>query len=85
MANNSVNIFLRMRPPLLGENSSPAKTYIDINSSSENMIVIENQPYAFDNVFYPNSSQEDIFQRIVSSLRPSREILIEISFLGAEH
>lgn len=80
MASNSVNIYLRMRPALIGENSSPAKTYIDINSSSENMIVIENQPYAFDNVFYSNSSQEDIFQRIVSRLTTSRMILMENSF-----
>lgn len=64
--NNSVNIYLRIRPSKISESTSPAKSYMDINSSSSSMVVIENKPYVFDNVFYSASTQEEIFQIIVS-------------------
>lgn len=66
MENNSVNVYLRIRPSQIWESSSPAKTYMDINSSTEKMIVIEKNPFVFDNVFYSASTQGEIFQRIVS-------------------
>lgn len=66
MENSSVKIYLRVRPAQIWEAVSPAKTYIDLKSSSKQMIVIENTPHAFDNVFYHSSTQEEVFERIVS-------------------
>lgn len=66
MDNNSVKIYLRIRPAQIWEATSPAKSYMDISSSTEKMLIIENNPYAFDNVFYTGSTQDEVFQRIVS-------------------
>lgn len=67
MENSSfVNIFLRIRPPNLWETSSPMKTYIDFEKSSRKMLILEKNPYHFDQIYYSNSDNEDVFQDLVS-------------------
>lgn len=66
MENNSVNVYLRIRASQLWEAASPAKSYIDYNASMEKMIILEQNPYAFDHIFYSSSTQGEVFQKIVS-------------------
>lgn len=68
MENNSVNIYLRIRPPTRYEIASPAKTFIDSTSSTDKMLVLEETPYAFDHIFNSGASQEDVFNRIEPSI-----------------
>lgn len=63
---SNVNIFLRLRPPQMWEVSSPMKTFIDFNKSTDKMFILENHPYTFDKIFYDSSSNAEVFQNIVS-------------------
>ncbi|KAL7029769.1 hypothetical protein ACKWTF_006352 [Chironomus riparius] len=69
MENTSkVNIFLRIRPPSLWETSSPMKTYIDFDKSTKKMIILENNAYLFDRIFYSNSNNKEIFYNLESNV-----------------
>lgn len=65
MEKDSVKVFLRLRPNKLNEVSSPALKYIEIEKSTEKMIVIEKVPYVFDHLFYSSSTQEQVFNVMV--------------------
>jgi hypothetical protein len=67
MENDAVSVFLRVRPSHVWESAlSPAATYMDINNSTDKMIVIEKNPYAFDHIFLSSSTQREVFQEMVS-------------------
>ena len=66
---DNVKIYMLVRPELTREEGTSSNEHIDANFSTERFIVIERQPMAFDHVFYANSSQEDVFLKIVSNSR----------------
>jgi hypothetical protein len=66
MENNSVNVLLRVRATQMWEASSPAKSYIDYNQSTDKMLILEATPYVFDHIFYGAATQDEVFQKIVS-------------------
>lgn len=74
MENNSVNVYLRIRASQIWEASSPAKSYIDYQQSTDKMLILETNPYAFDHVFYSQSTQDEVFQKIVSLSNKFRNI-----------
>lgn len=59
-----VNVYLRVRPDL-GEKSQE-NDFLDTEVSTERMIVVDALPYQFDRVFYKESTQEEVFQQMVS-------------------
>jgi hypothetical protein len=66
MENNSVNVYLRVRASQIWEASSPAKSYINYQESTEKMLILETNPHVFDHIFYSTSTQDEVFQKIVS-------------------
>lgn len=68
MEKDSVKVFLRVRPnKAVGLENSPAQM-IDLNKSTHRMIIIEKVPYTFDHIFYPTSTQDEVYQNMVSGL-----------------
>jgi hypothetical protein len=63
---NKCSVYLRIRSPQIWETSSPAKSYIDFEQSTDQMVVIEKNPYVFDKIFFPESTQEEIFASSVN-------------------
>jgi hypothetical protein len=63
---DSVKVFVRLRPPQLWEANSPAKNYIDQQNSSDNVLILDSQPFVFDHIFHQSASQEEVFNKMVS-------------------
>ena len=67
MDSDAVSVFLRVRPNHVWESAlSPAANFMDINASTDQMIVIEKNPYTFDHIFFSSSKQREVFQEMVN-------------------
>lgn len=67
MDNDAVSVFLRVRPNHVWESAlSPAANFMDINNSTDQMIVIEKNPYTFDHIFFSSATQLEVFHEMVS-------------------
>lgn len=65
---SNCSVFLRIRPPKLWEVQSPLKSFIDYDNSTNKLLVVENQPFYFDNIFNSDSRQKDIFESVENSI-----------------
>lgn len=63
MEMDPVKVFLRLRPSV---SESPANNFVDLNTSTNKMIVIDKAPFAFDHVFFSTSTQRNIFEIMVN-------------------
>lgn len=63
---DSVQIFLRARPPFETETLSPIKSFINHDLSTSDVIVIDQKPYTFDHIFYGDALNSDVFEKMVS-------------------
>ena len=62
---DSVQIFLRARPPFQTELLSPIKSFINPELSTSDVIVIDQKPYTFDHIFYGEALNSDVFEKMV--------------------
>lgn len=71
MEDDSVKVFLRLRPNKLNEVASPhsaAGKFIEYDKSSDKMLIVDKSPYLFDHIFYPSSTQRNVFETMVSGI-----------------
>lgn len=64
MENDSVKVFLRIRPSL----KVSVADFIEQNKSTERMIVLNQTPYTFDHIFYTSSTQSEVFRTMVNKI-----------------
>lgn len=69
MENDSVKVFLRIRPDLKNASENSPGLYIDQSKNTERMIVVDQAPFAFDHIFYQSSTQQEVFQDLVRKLK----------------
>lgn len=62
---DTVQIFLRARPPLSTELLSPIKPFVNTELSTSDVIVIDQKPYTFDHIFYGEALNSDVFEKMV--------------------
>lgn len=64
MENNPVQVFLRFRPSLQSKKQSE-NDLIDLQNSTNKMVVLDKTPYVFDQIFHSSSSQQHVFETMV--------------------
>lgn len=62
----SVKVYARLRPAAIWEVNSPAKSYLDLQNSTDQMLILDSQPFLFDHIFYQHATQDDVFRKMVS-------------------
>lgn len=69
MEKDSVKVFLRLRPSSKKEAKNLNLNYIDQKKSTDRMIVINETPFTFHHIFYSSSTQDEVFQTMVSRFK----------------